>query len=118
VAVKEEIGRRRYILFKIKSKEKIRKGEIIRALLHSTTEKNIARKKAKIWLIELKPEEGKICFGIVRCSHLYKEKLTELLNSIENLGQKKVKLETIVCSGTLKKTRRKMKEIMEDASNT
>lgn len=110
--IKEKVGRRRYILFKLSSEDTIGTGEMIKTIVHHTTRRNIDRQKAKPWLIQFAENEGKDpCFGIFRCTHRYKEDFVELLNSIEKIHHKQVTIETITCSGTLRKTRKKLKEL-------
>jgi len=41
--------------------------------------------------------------GIVRCSHTQKEDIIKILNSITSISGKKVKIETVGTSGTIKK---------------
>ena len=116
--IKEKVGRRRYILFKLSSEDTIRTGEMIKTIVHHTTRRDIDRQKAKPWLIQFtEGEEKNPCFGIFRCTHRYKEDFVELLNSIEKVHHKHVTIETIICSGTLRKTRKKLRELMAEDEN-
>lgn len=40
--------------------------------------------------------------GIVKCNHVEKENAIKLLKSIKNISSKKVKIETVGTSGTIK----------------
>jgi len=40
--------------------------------------------------------------GIVRCNHIEKDNTIKLLRSIKNIGLKKVSIETLGTSGTIK----------------
>jgi len=50
-----------------------------------------------IYLIRFNGEEG-----IVKCNHIEKEKTIQLLTSINEISSKKVKIETVGTSGTIK----------------
>ena len=112
MVVKEKLGRRRYILFRVNSDEAISTGEVIKTIVYHTTRRNIERHKAKPWLIQFgEGGEENPNFGILRCSHRYQKEFIGLLNSIDNIIYKKATITTIICSGTLRTTRKKLAEL-------
>jgi len=58
---------------------------------------NQESKKYGIYLIRFNGEEG-----IVKCNHIEKEKTIQLLTSINEISSKKVNIETVGTSGTIK----------------
>ena len=115
MVVKEKVGRRRYILFRLDSDVKVHTGDMIKALVHRSDRLEIDRRVAKPWLIDfVECEENRSCIGILRCTHRYQKEYTEILNSIDKLLYKKVDIQTLSCSGTLKTVRKKMAELQQE----
>jgi RNase P/RNase MRP subunit POP5 len=50
-----------------------------------------------LWLIKFDGE-----MGILRCNHVEKENIIKLLRSIRNVSSRKVEIETVGTSGTIK----------------
>lgn len=95
MTVKDKVGRRRYVVFKVSqgSAEKPRR-EVEKYL-------NSLRKDVRsLQLIQFKGS-----FGIVRVLHFELEKAIQFLNSKNNLV-----IETIITAGTLKKAREIIKK--------
>jgi len=93
--------RKRYIGFVLinESDEQIVKSEI----------RNEIQKRC-LELFDKKPDNVRIDIiqfdgekGIVRCGHTQKEDMIKLLNSIDSISNKKVKIKTVGTSGTIKK---------------
>ena len=101
----KEGRRRRYIGFKVKSLKEVffTKKQIIEEIQKKCPlffEKNC--KEAGIYLIRYNDEKG-----IVRCKHTDKETTIRLLKSINKVSNKKVTIETLGTSGTIKSLVRK-----------
>lgn len=113
MVVKGKVGRRRYILFRIDSRAPISTGEMIGSIVHYSGKADIDRYRAKPWLMEFeeRKERATHSYGIFRCTHWHQKEYTKLLNSIESILYKEVKIETIKCSGTIKTVREKLKEL-------
>jgi len=100
MVVKARIGRKRYIIFRIDATTDITKRDIIHTLNRS-----IAIKLTQIpWVITVKNN-----FGLVKCNHLDKEKIIELLQSIHLVGKLKipVTIKTLGTTGTIRSARKK-----------
>ena len=96
MVVKEKRGRRRYIAFMVVSDFQLSKQELVSKIRERSME------------LDLKPPsliqfEGKV--GIVRCSHLEKDRTIELLGDIGVKGNKAFHVETLRTSGTLRTLR-------------
>lgn len=104
MVVKDRIGRNRYIAFVVERKEAVDHKEVASAIL--------SKASAFGGLGNIRPRvvffEGNR--GILRCSHLAKDKAIELLSSIDEIGGKKVRIKTLSTSGTVKK----VKKFLED----
>ena len=101
----KEGRRRRYIGFEVKSLKDVcfTKKQIIEEIQKKCPfffEKDF--KEAGIYLIKYNDEKG-----IVRCKHTDKETTIKLLKSINKISNKKVTIETIGTSGTIKSLVRK-----------
>lgn len=96
----KEGRRRRYIGFNISTidKKPITKDDLIDAVRMkcSTLFKKDFR-DMELFILRFNGEKG-----IIRCKHLEKENTIKLLISIEKIGSKKVKIDTIATSGTIK----------------
>ncbi|RLF43802.1 MAG: hypothetical protein DRN29_09505 [Thermoplasmata archaeon] len=94
--VKDKVGRQRYILFSVDGDAS--RIEIIRAL-NASYQKKFDDENVP-WLTVY---TGK--YGIVRCGHLQKEEIIDLLNSLQN---EKFRLKTLKTSGTIKKLKKEI----------
>ncbi|UCB58063.1 MAG: hypothetical protein JSV67_05515 [Thermoplasmatales archaeon] len=99
----KELSRRRYIGFKVNSKQDIEKNDLIFEIQKQCN--IIFNKKCKemgIFLVRFKNTEG-----IIRCNHIEKENTIKLLKSIKKIKNYKVGIDTIGTSGTIKSLVRK-----------
>ena len=97
--------RKRYIAFRIDAPRNVERWELIKVLQNKAMELGMAGEgQARPWLTVYKDNRG-----IMRCSHVDKDKAIELLVSVTELGEDniQVKLETIVTSGTIKQAKAK-----------
>jgi len=102
MTVREKTGRRRYILFTLEKSGEIPQETMISVLNRRIRERGLDRRKIRSRLIFFGTG-----FGIVRCSHIYKEKMIEILNGIGIDGSQ---VRTIRTSGTLKTLRDWLRE--------
>ncbi len=112
MVVKGKLGRRRYILFKVFSGKQVQTGDLIRGLVHYSGKREIDRSRAKPWLISF--QEGIPGYGILRCTHWFQQDYIDILNSMEKLLYKEVKVTTLKTSGTLKTVREELKRINQE----
>lgn len=94
-------ARKRYIAFKVDASWEISRKEFIAALRRNIKDKN-QWERVMPWLTVFENNQG-----ILRCVHTAKDEAVQILNSIEYLGKerKKVKVETLGTSGTIKKAK-------------
>ena len=91
--------RRRYIGFVVKTLNKnLNKSEMLREIQRQC--KYIFNKDCKEMGIRLIRFDGTA--GILKCNHLEKENAIMLLQSIKKIQSKKVEIETIATSGTIR----------------
>ena len=90
-------NRKRYISFKIVSKEDILFNELIEEI-----QKKIMNYDKNIDFLRFKLIQFKKNCGIIRCAHTQKGHLIDILNSIDKINEKKVNVKTISTSGTIK----------------
>ncbi|MCK4613297.1 MAG: hypothetical protein KAU14_00720 [Thermoplasmata archaeon] len=102
MTVREKRGRQRYILFEIQGEEPIPRKKVIFSLNRQTREIGFDRREARLRVIFFRDR-----IGIVRCSHLFKDDVIGILNSIEVDGRMSKTLRT---SGTLKTLRDWLRE--------
>ena len=96
MVVKDRRGRRRYIAFRVLSESRVSIDDLFRTLGDVSDRSGTKAPK----LIEF---DGTI--GIVRCSNIEKERTLEMLVKLDLIAQKKVKVELLRTSGTLKTLR-------------
>jgi RNase P/RNase MRP subunit POP5 len=93
-------NRRRYVVFHILEPENVGKGLIIKLTREATRKLDRNQfEKVKPWLVYYKNQ-----WGIIRTGHLGREKMTEILNSLEgsDLREGTLRLRIIGVSGTLR----------------
>jgi RNase P/RNase MRP subunit POP5 len=99
MTVKE--GRRfRYIGFTIEShcEKNLQKSEMMKSLEnHCMKLFNLRTKDIGIRLIRYNGKEG-----IVKCNHIDKDMIIQILNSMKEISSKSVKIKTVGTSGTIK----------------
>ena len=94
----KEGRRRRYIGFNLSTAESIEKNELIDVVREQCT--TLFKKDFKemgLFIVRFNGEQG-----IIRCKHIEKDNTIKLLTSIGKIGSKKVKIDTIATSGTIK----------------
>lgn len=91
-------NRYRYIALRVQGCD-IRKEDLITALNQLPIGKSVGTQDRldRLWLVHFKED-----FALVRCGHLQKERAIELLNGIESIGGRKVMVNTLGTSGTIK----------------
>ncbi|MEE9223677.1 MAG: Rpp14/Pop5 family protein [Thermoplasmata archaeon] len=104
MVVKDRVGRSRYVAFEITSEGSVGTGDLI-ATFKKAAYKYGDGEIIRPWLIMF--EKGK---GIVRCSHTSKDECINLLQAINGVGGKEVKIRTLGTSGTVRGARRKYLE--------
>lgn len=102
MTVKDRIGRRRYIAFRIEttSHRFFSRDDVIRAI-------NSRNREVRIKAPHLTVFDAKRGMGVVRVRHRDKEASIELLNSIVAIGGRNVKVVTLRTSGTIKTLRQR-----------
>jgi RNase P/RNase MRP subunit POP5 len=105
MAVKE--FRRRYILFEVEAPREVERWELIKALQRKASQMGFDQyEEGRPWLTAFNDNRG-----ILRCSHLDKERAIDLLNGITEVGENgelKVVVRTLKTSGTIKKVKESM----------
>ncbi len=100
--MKDRVGRKRYIAFRIEGGKDLQTGEVTRALREAS---HHLPKEARPWLVHLRSG-----VGIVGVSHLHKDTAIPLLQSIKAVGDRDVKVHTLGTSGTIRQAIRKYLE--------
>ncbi|MFQ5909756.1 MAG: Rpp14/Pop5 family protein [Thermoplasmata archaeon] len=108
MVVRDKVGRKRYILLHVESGRAISFEDFERAVLSSLRNEGILR-SIRPKLIDFGGGTG-----ILRCTHTGKERAIDILNSITEIDGKKVKVETVKTSGTLRKVRAIAKGLASD----
>jgi RNase P/RNase MRP subunit POP5 len=96
MVVKERRGRRRYIAFEVISEGPVDPMELKRTIRSETSRLGIEVPK----LIQYENKRG-----IVRCGHTDKETVIQLLQEIEEIDHKRVRVRSLLTSGTIKTLR-------------
>lgn len=99
----KEGRRKRYIGFLVNSNSVVEKSDMIKTLNYNC--KNLYNKDCKEMGIYLTRFDG--TKGIVRCNHVEKDNVINLLKSIKNLSNENVVIDTLGTSGTIKALVRK-----------
>lgn len=119
MVVKDRIGRRRYIVFRVQAPRELSRREMVRAVRRSVYRRGPdAIEQIKPWLIMFEKctsalndyahgaptRKGVEYFGILRCTHTTKQEAIDSLNSINSVGREKtkVRVETLRTSGTIR----------------
>jgi RNase P/RNase MRP subunit POP5 len=99
VAVKDKIGRRRYIAFEIISDKNISRNDAV----------GMIRKEFKPYFNSVKPwlTRYRNNKGLMRCAHTGKNDAIRVLNSVKQIGKADVEIKTTGTSGTIKAAMRK-----------
>ncbi|MEW6069453.1 MAG: Rpp14/Pop5 family protein [Candidatus Thermoplasmatota archaeon] len=99
MAVKDKIGRKRYIVFELIAPRPIRKEEVIR-LIRRSFGKLI--QEIDPWLLKYRNNKG-----LLRCRHTKKGEAIKILSSITKINEEEIKIKTLGTSGTIKRASRK-----------
>jgi RNase P/RNase MRP subunit POP5 len=94
MTVRDKAGRRRFILFEVAGETTSGMGRVINLFRQRLPEAGLDGREIRFRVIHF--ENG---IGIVRCSHLVRDQVTEMINSTLLTG---TELRTIRTSGTLK----------------
>ncbi|MDG6220866.1 MAG: Rpp14/Pop5 family protein [Candidatus Thermoplasmatota archaeon] len=105
MVVKDKVGRKRYVGFTLQG-GKFRRGEVIHAI-NVSLPRNLPRSK-----IQLTAFNGKA--GIVLCPHTSKEDMCRAINGIRSVGGRRVEAKTIVTSGTIKKAKAVLEDLVKE----
>jgi RNase P/RNase MRP subunit POP5 len=97
--VKDKVGRNRYIAFQVEGGDDLEMGDMIRALREAFSS---FPQDTRPWLVLF--QQGQ---GVVKCSHLHKDDVIRVLQSIRRVGEREVRIRTLGTSGTVRKTVRK-----------
>ncbi len=96
MVVKAKVGKCRYISYRIISKKSITHTEFLRELYSCEDKENLQKMKFRSIFFN-----GH--YGVVKCSHIYKDTIIQLLISIRNISNENVTISTLGTSGTIKK---------------
>ena len=95
--------RRRYIVFTIDASKNVERWELIKEFQREASRMGLDQEnEGRPWLTAFQDNRG-----ILRCSHTDKDIAIEMLQNVTEVGEErlKVKIETIVTSGTIKKAK-------------
>jgi len=125
MTVKDRTGRKRYILFGVTSLDQPEKRPGVPGDTFYFGRKHINRELAS-HLREMKKEssidpgvlfmDGNL--GIFRCCHLHQERSIDMLNGLKTAVGRKVRIATIVTSGTIRSVKKKMESILAGNGNS
>ena len=95
--------RRRYIVFTIDAPRNIERWELIKEFQREASRMGLDQEsEGRPWLTAFQDNRG-----ILRCSHTDKDTAIEMLQSVTEVGEERLKvtIETLVTSGTIKKAK-------------
>lgn len=100
--------KKRYLAFEVISEGKIEFGDMVNAFWHSLLNLigEVGAARAKIWFVSDSWDENRQR-GLIRCDNKYVEYVRVSLALIERIGDKRVVVNTLGVSGTMKAARRK-----------
>lgn len=100
--------RRRYLAFKVISKNKIPLADISGAIWHSILNflGELGTAQANVWLVKNVYDE-KNQLGLIRCTHTAVEHVRAALALVNRIGDQRVIVKVIGVSGTIKAARKK-----------
>lgn len=99
MVVRDKVGRKRYIVFRVDAERAISRRDFEQAIISSFRVKGTFQ-SVRPKLIGF---DGKA--GILRCLHTGKERAIEILTATTRVADKDVKVETVKTSGTIRKAR-------------
>ncbi len=101
MTVKDRVGRRRYVAFRIEthSTRFFSRDDVIRALNSAAGSRKYGKAP------QLTVFDAPRGIGVVRVKHTDKERAIELLSSIKSIGGRDVRVVTLRTSGTIKTLR-------------
>lgn len=99
MVVRDKVGRKRYIVFRVDAERAISRRDFEQALLLSFR----SRRSLQSVRPKLIHFDGKA--GILRCLHKGKERAIEILTATTRVADTDVKVETVKTSGTIRKAR-------------
>ena len=98
----------RYLVFEIMSEEKVGYSDMVSAIWNSMLSLlgELETADAKMWLIQnLYEEENQR--GVIKCRHDFVEKMRALLSLIQIVGEKRVAINILGVTGTIKSAKNK-----------
>ena len=100
--------RRRYLAFKVMSKEKIPVSDIAGAIWHSVLNflGELGTAQANVWLVK-KVYDEKNQMGLIRCNHTSVEHVRAALALVHRIGDQPVVIKVLGISGTIKAAQKK-----------
>jgi ribonuclease P/MRP protein subunit POP5 len=103
VTVKDKVGRRRYIAFRVETESRPSRDEMAEAIRRAAgpPEEGVEGPRLVVWT-----PRG----GLVRCAHTAKEQTIALLRGIDQVAGREARVETLGTSGTIRRARRKYLE--------
>lgn len=99
MVVRDRVGRRRYVAFRVEGGADLALDEVVQALREASQH---LPEEARPWVVRF--QDGQ---GIVRCDHRYTREARELLQGLLRIGDREVGVRTLGTSGTIRKTVRK-----------
>ncbi len=100
--------KKRYIVYRVFSSEKILFSDLSNALWESIAETlgSVNLSKAKVWIMKDTYDEEKAA-GIIRCSHNFVEHVRSGITLVQRVGDSQVVVNVIGVSGTIKGAKNK-----------
>ena len=98
--------RRRYIVFTIDASRKVERWELIKEFQREASRMGLDQEsEGRPWLTAFQENRG-----ILRCSHTDKDIAIEMLKSVTEVGEERLKvtIETLVTSGTIKQAKKSL----------
>ena len=98
--------RRRYIVFTIDAPRNIERWELIKEFQREASRMGLDQEsEGRPWLTAYQNNRG-----ILRCSHTDKDTAIEMLKSVDEVGEERLKvtIETLVTSGTIKQAKKSL----------
>lgn len=108
MVVRDKVGRKRYIIFRVNAERTVSRKDFEKAISSSFRMKGPFQ-SVKPKLINF---DGEV--GILRCLHTGKERAIEVLTAITHVGDMDVKVDTVKTSGTIRKAKAVVNSLASD----
>ena len=98
----------RYLVFELISEEKIGYSDVVNAIWNSMLSLlgELQASDAKVWLIQNLYDENEQR-GIIKCRHDFVERMRSVLSLIQLIGEKRVVINILGVTGTIKSAKNK-----------